>query len=167
MIGIVYLKDIFFYDGNPETFKLSDLIRKPYFTYELKKTAELFTDLKKHHMPMAIVLDEYGGTAGIVTIEDLVEEIVGELRDEYDDSEIEIEALKNNEYLVDGRTKIDVVNETLEIQLPEDEFDTIGGFVTGALGRMGKIGDSLDVHGVNFRIIKMHKNRIMLLKIRT
>lgn len=167
IIGVIYLKDMFFYNGTIESFDLHDIIRKPIYTYELKNTFELFNELKKQHLQMAIVLDEHGGTAGIVTIEDLVEEIVGELRDEYDDGDIEIEALKDNEYLVSGKTKIELVNEILEVDLISDEFETIGGFVTGTLGRMGVVGDSFEVQDLQFKIMKMQKNRILLLKIHT
>jgi len=167
IIGVVYLKDLFFYDGNPSSFNLQSNLRKPIYTFENKNTFELFNELKKQHIQLAIVLDEHGGTAGIVTIEDLVEEIVGELRDEYDQGEVEIKALQNNEYLVNGKTKIELVNETLEIELSSDKFETIGGFVTGELGHMGIIGDTIEVLDVTFEIMKMQKNRITLLKITT
>lgn len=167
IIGVIYLKDLFFYNGDHDTFSLKSLLRKPIYTYEIKNTFELFNELKQQQLQMAIVLDEHGGTAGIVTVEDLVEEIVGELRDEYDEDELEIESLKNNEYLVSGRTKIEVVNETLEVELNSDEFETIGGLVTGALGRMGRVGDNIQFQDVYFRIVKMQKNRITLLKIHT
>ena len=165
IIGVIYLKDLFFFTGDVNTFSIHDILRKPIYTFELKNTFELFNELKTQHLQMAIVLDEHGGTAGIVTIEDLVEEIVGELRDEYDEGDIEIEALKDNEYLVSGKTKIEVVNETIEIDLNTEEFETIGGFVTGNLGRMGLVGDTIQVQDVQFKIMKMHKNRITLLKI--
>jgi len=167
IIGIIYLKDLFFYSGDINEFNLKELLRKPIYTYELKNTFELFNELKNQHLQMAIVLDEHGGTAGIVTIEDLVEEIVGELRDEYDQGEFEIEALKDNEYLVSGRMKIEEVNEALEVELVSLEFETIGGFVTGALGRMGLVGDKIQINNVQFEIIKMLKNRIILLKLKT
>ncbi len=166
IIGSVYLKDFFFYNGDLENFDISQLLRKPFYTYEFKRIAELFSELKKKRIPMAIVLDEYGGTAGIVTIEDLVEEIVGELNDEYDDAGKDIELLKDNEYLVRGITRIDDVNEILKMQLPDDEFDTIGGYVIGQLGRMPKVGDVLIANDITIKVLTIDKNRIVLLNIR-
>lgn len=166
IIGIIHFKDLLFYEGTPEAFDLKTIRRQPIYTYELKNTFELFNEMKIQHIQMAIVLDEHGGTAGIVTLEDLVEEIVGELIDEYDQGEIEIKALEDNMYLASGRTRIEVINEILEVNLQSDEFDTIGGLVTGTLGRMAKVGDVLEVQDLSIEILKMQKNRILQLKIR-
>ena len=100
VIGIVNLKDVFFYNGNKEDFKITDIMRDPYFTYEYKKTSELLIEMRRKSIALAIVLDEYGATAGLLTIEDLLEEIVGEIRDEYDEDEEDcIQPLSDNEYM--------------------------------------------------------------------
>ena len=114
IIGIINLKDIFFYEGSHEDFKISDVMREPYFTYEYKKISELFFEMKQESIPMAIVLDEYGATAGLLTIEDLIEEIVGEIRDEYDGyEEDEITKLDDENYILLGVAKLDDINEEL------------------------------------------------------
>lgn len=112
VIGIVTLKDFFNYEGPKEDFKLSELLREPYFTYEYQKTSDLLIQMRENSINITIVLDEYGATAGIITLEDLLEEIVGEIRDEYDDDEVDaIQKLNTGEYLVDGSTRLDDINE--------------------------------------------------------
>ncbi|MDN5351779.1 MAG: magnesium and cobalt exporter, family [Clostridiales bacterium] len=167
IIGILYLKDLFFYEGTHDTFVMDPYLRKPYFTFEFKKTAELFRELQAERVPIAIVLDEYGGTAGMVTMEDLVEEIVGDIRDEYDVHEDNIEVVKENEYIVEGSTRIDEVNEMLGTQIESGEFESIGGFVLGQLGRMPEIGENLEYQGIRFIVEHVEKNRIDKLRIKT
>lgn len=167
IIGILYLKDLFFYEGAPEDFDVHAFLRKPLFTYEFIGTTELFNQMKRGRVPMAIVLDEYGGTAGIATMEDLVEEIVGEIHDEYDLHEQEIEVIKEDEYIVEGSTKIDLVNEMLGINIESEEFDSIGGFVVGELGRMAEVGDTVSYQSITFEVEEIDKNRIERLRVKT
>lgn len=167
IIGILYIKDLILTDVTPENFVLSEVMREPYFTYEFKKTAELFEDMRQRHIPIAIVLDEYGGTSGIVTMEDLVEEIVGDIADEYDLQDIEIEVIREDEYIVDGGTRIDVVNEMLGINIESEDFDSIGGFILGELGGLPEEGEVIEVDGTTFKVEKVDKNRIDSLRILT
>ena len=132
IVGILNIKDIIFLsDEEIENFDIKDYVREAFFTYEFKKITQLLEEMKKEKTQMAIVVDEYGGTAGLLTIEDLVEVIVGDIDDEYDEEEEEIVKINDNEYLVEGSTKISDVNEQLGINLESEEFDSIGGFIIG------------------------------------
>ena len=140
-------------------------MRKPFFTYEYKPTRELFTIMRVKRIPMAIILDEYGGTVGIITTEDLVEEIVGDIADEYDEVEKQIEIIDENKYIVDGSTKIDDVNEELNINLKSEDFDSIGGYLIGLLGYFPKPKESVEKDGIKFVIEQTDKNRIEKIRI--
>ena len=169
IIGILYVKDLFFlYDGKGSlNGDLEKLLRPPWFTYEFKRTSELFKEMRKERVPIAVVLDEYGGTAGLVTIEDLVEEIVGEIEDEYDEVEEDILAVKEDEYIVNGSARIELVNEEIGTCIESEYFDTIGGFVTGEMGRLPRAGETLECNGIRFVIQEVQRNRIKKLKIYT
>jgi putative hemolysin len=130
-------------------------------------TTELFSEMRVKHVTIAIVLDEYGGTAGMVTLEDLVEEIVGDIQDEYDDHESEIEMVRENEYIVDGATKVDVVNEKLGLKIETEDFDSIGGFIMGEFGRLPEEGERIEHENVEFVVELIEKNRIEKLRILT
>ena len=160
IIGVLYVKDLIFLDINKEEFKMSNYIRDPYFTFEFKRTAELFEEMRKAKVPIAIVLDEYGGTSGLITMEDLVEEIVGDIEDEYDLQEKEIEIVGENEYVVDGTTRLDLVNEMLNLDLQSEDFDSIGGFIIGLVGKLPEIGDTVSYRNLQFSIENIDKNRI-------
>ena len=117
---------------------------------------------------MAIVLDEYGGTVGIVTMEDLVEEIVGEIEDEYDDEEEkEIEVIKEDEYVVVGSIRIDDLNDLIGTSMESEEFDSIGGFIIGEIGRFPEVGEEIQYQNIKFVIEQVDKNRIMKIRIFT
>ncbi len=165
IIGIIYLKDIIFTED--ENFDIKNYIREAYFTYESKGTSELFAIMRTKRIPVAIVLDEYGGTSGLVTLEDLVEEIVGEISDEYDEEEEDIEVVKEDEYIIDGSAHIDDVNEMIGINIETEDFDTIGGFVIGVLGRFPEAGEKVEYDGIKFVIEEIDKNRIEKLRIYT
>jgi CBS domain containing-hemolysin-like protein len=161
VIGIVNLKDVFFYKGDKEDFNIVDIIREPYFTYEYKKTSELLIEMRRNSISLSIVLDEYGATAGLITIEDLLEEIVGEIRDEYDyDEEDSIKAVSENEYIVDGYTKLDDINETLGLDIESDEYDSIAGHIIYLLDHLPEEGESVTEHNIVFTVAKVDKNRI-------
>jgi putative hemolysin len=167
IIGVLYLKDLIFFEDEIEEFTIEKHMRMPYFTYEFKSTVDLFADMRLKRVPIAILLDEYGGTAGLVTIEDLVEEIVGDIDDEYDDDTNKIEVIKEDEFIVDGDTKISMVNEMIGLKIESEDFDTIGGFVTGIHGRLPKTGETIDYNETKFIIQNTSKNRIVKLKIIT
>jgi putative hemolysin len=165
IIGIIHIKDLVGINGESKNFDITKYLKEPFYTFEFKNTAELFEDMRKNRVSMSIVLDEYGGTVGLITMEDLVEEIVGDIDDEYDDYDDDIEIINNNEYIVKGNTKIDLVNETLGLNIESDDLDSIGGFIIGQLGRMPKAGENLEWKNVNFIVENVRKNRIDTLKI--
>ncbi len=166
IIGILNIKDLIFLDKN-DNFDINKYIRKPYFTYEFKLITELFSEMRSKRVHMAIVLDEYGGTAGIITIEDLVEEIVGDIRDEYEGREHEIEFISENEFIVYGSTKLDDVNEILGIDIQSEDFDSLGGFILGELGRLPDKGETIQYSSIKFIVEKVDKNRIEEIRIIT
>ena len=166
VIGIINLKDVFFYKGKKEDFHIEDFLRAPYFTYEYKKTSELLRELKKGTNSLAIVLDEYGATAGLLTIEDLVEEIVGEIRDEYDtDEEDAIQKVSDTEYIILGTTKLDEINEILELDLESEDYDSIAGHVIHLLDHLPTKGETVSEGACTYRVIAMDKNRIDKIKV--
>lgn len=145
IVGTINLKDLFFFHGSPETFNIMDLVREPYITYEYRKTSELFVDMRKDYVSMAIVMDEYGGFVGIITLEDLLEEIVGEIRDEYDIGEEDsITRVKEDEYIVNGVTNLNDINDELEINIESNDYDSIGGHVINLLSDFPKGGESAE-----------------------
>jgi CBS domain containing-hemolysin-like protein len=161
VIGIVNLKDVFFFNGDTETFNIIDIIREPYFTYEYKKTSELLIEMRRNSISLAIVLDEYGATVGLITIEDLLEEIVGEIRDEYDDDEEDsIQAVSETEFIVDGYTKLDEINEALGLDLESDDYDSIAGHIIYLLDHLPDEGESVTDDNVVFTVASVDKNRV-------
>ncbi|WP_373826018.1 HlyC/CorC family transporter [Bacteroides heparinolyticus] len=167
IVGILYIKDIVFSGANQENFDIASLMRQPHYTFEFKNIADLLKEMKKRRTPIAVVLDEYGGTAGIVTMEDLIEEIVGDIKDEYDDHEEEIEVIKEDEYLVDGVMRIDELNELIGTHIESDDFDSIGGFIVGLYGEIPEAGQEIEYEGVRFIVEVVDKNRIEKLRIFT
>ena len=161
VIGIINLKDVFFFRGNKEDFNIKDFLRTPYFTYEYKKTSELLRELKKAAISLAIVLDEYGATAGLITIEDLIEEIVGEIRDEYDtDEEDAIQKTGENEYTILGTTKLNDINEILELGLESEDYDSIAGHIIHLLDHLPAQGETVTEGACTYKVLAMDKNRI-------
>jgi putative hemolysin len=141
-------------------------MREPFFTYESKPIDELFEQLRSKRISIAIVLDEYGGTAGMITIEDLIEEIVGEIEDEYDDLEEDITKINDGEYLVEGSTKLDDLND-VGIFLSSEDFESIGGYVMGIVGNIPGQGETVTHGDMAFTIEEVDKNRILKLRIFT
>lgn len=161
IVGIVNLKDVFFYQGKKEDFCLKDIMRDPYFTYEYKKTSELFIEMKRESIPIAIVLDEYGATAGLLTIEDLIEEIVGDIRDEYDsDEEDSIQCINENEFIADGNTKLDDINEVIGLHIESNDYDSIAGHIIGLLDHLPSQGETVEEDHVIYTVDSVDKNRI-------
>ncbi len=167
VLGIINLKDVFFYQGEKSEFHISDIMREPYFTYEFKHTSELLTEMKQEHIAMAVVMDEYGSTAGVITLEDLIEEIVGDIRDEYDgDEEDDIKAINDKEYMVDGATKIDDINEILELGIEAEDYDSIAGHVINLLDHLPDEGESVvDDNQVTYTVESVEKSRIDKIRI--
>lgn len=161
IIGIINLKDVFFFRGDETDFNIKNFLREPFFTYEFKKTAELLNEMKRDSIPMAIVLDEYGATAGLITLEDLLEEIVGEIRDEYDDDEVDsIIPLGNNEYLTEGTAKLEDINEELGLSLSSEDYDSIAGHIIHLLDHLPNEGEQITENHVTFTVKAVDKNRI-------
>ena len=168
IIGILNIKDIIFLsDEEIQQFNIKDYIREPFFTYEFKKITQLLEEMKIEKSQMAIVVDEYGGTAGLITIEDLVEVIVGDIEDEYDEEEEEIQVIKEDEYIVDGSIKITDVNELIGVRLESEEFDSIGGYIIGYLRRLPEENEVIEVDNIKFCIESLDKNRIKKVRIFT
>ncbi len=169
IIGIVYIKDLIGYIGSsvPKQESLRKIMREPYFVPESMKCGVLFQEMTARRVQMAVVVDEYGGTAGIVTLEDLVESIVGNIQDEYDNEEEEFSVIDETTFTVDGTTSIDEVNEHVGVDLPEDEYDTIGGFVISLLGYLPKDGElnEIDFENLHFTILNLEDKRIGKLKV--
>lgn len=167
IIGIINMKDVILLDNENE-FSIRKITREPYFTYEHKNTADLFVEMRKSSIPLAIVLDEYGVTAGMITLEDLLEEIVGEIRDEYDsDEEDAIEQLSQYEYMVLASTNLDDVNDELDLDFESDDYDTIGGYCLQLLDHLPKENETLFTEdGVVIKIKEVDKNRIERIYIR-
>ena len=168
IIGILNIKDVVFLeDDEIDNFNIKDYVREAFFTYEFKKITQLLEEMKKDKSQMAIVVDEYGATAGLITIEDLVEVIVGDIDDEYDEEDEEIQVIKEDEYIVEGSTRISDVNEMIGIRLESEEFDSIGGFIIGHIGRIPDENEVVEVDNIRFCIESLEKNRIMKIRIFT
>ena len=167
VIGIINMKDFLLQNDTPE-FSVRNLLREPYFTYEHKNTADLFLEMRKSSISLAIVLDEYGVTAGLITLEDLLEEIVGEIRDEYDaDEEDDITRISDREFYVLGSANLDDVSEALSLHFTSDDYDTIGGYCLGLLDHLPEKNEiTLTDNNILIRIDRMEKNRIERIYIR-
>ena len=167
VIGIINMKDFLLQNDTPE-FSVRNLLREPYFTYEHKNTADLFLEMRKSSISLAIVLDEYGVTAGLITLEDLLEEIVGEIRDEYDaDEEDDITRLSDREFYALGAANLNDVSEALSLHFTSDDYDTIGGYCLGLLDHLPEKNEIiLTDNNILIRIDRMEKNRIERIYIR-
>lgn len=166
IVGVVHVKDLlgFMQDGHEQT-SVKEAARPAYFIPESKPLDGLFREMRRRKAHMAIVVDEYGGTAGMVTIEDLLEEIVGPILDEYDVEEKLLEVVNEHVTLVDGRVSLDEVNEQLALELPVGEVDTIGGFVYSLLGRVPGQGESVTYDGIELFVERLEGHRIARVRI--
>jgi putative hemolysin len=168
IVGVLYAKDFLRAVVRGEQKTLRDIARKPYFTPESNKVQDVLRDLRKNRVHMAIVVDEYGGTAGAVTIEDILEEIVGPIHDEYDiGEEDEIQFIGPNEVVLDGRVSVDDVNELLKLDIAADDYDTIGGYVQNQLGAAPKVGATLKLGNADLRVEAVQGSRIKKVRIRS
>jgi CBS domain containing-hemolysin-like protein len=162
IVGLVYAKDVMrrLHNGRRQGTTLKDLLRPAMFVPESKKVAELLREMQTKRTHMAIVVDEYGDVAGLVTLEDLLEEIVGEIQDEYDREEPQVEPVDERTLRVNGRMPIDEVSELLDVQLPDTEWDTVGGLMAGLLGKVPKRGEEVVFNGLSFRAERIQGRRI-------
>ena len=163
VIGILNLKDLFFYrvTHKNEVFDIHEVLRKPFFTYEFQKTSVLMEEMRNKSISFAIVLDEYGSTAGLITLEDLIEEIVGDIRDEFDADEAEaIKCIGPGEYEVEGSMKLDDLNDIIGTEIESENYDSIGGHMIGLLDHLPEEGETVREGDYLYSIKKMDKNRI-------
>lgn len=162
VIGIINMKDLLLLsDEEKARFSIRDYLRQPLYTYEFKKVAELMVEMRKTSNNIVIVLDEYGATAGLITLEDMLEEIVGEIRDEYDeDEEDSLTEISPTEYIVEGSMKLDDLNDQLDLDLESEDYDSIGGLVIGLLDHLPEEGEKVEHEGLRLVVEKMDKNRI-------
>ena len=142
-------------------------MREPFYTFEFKKVTEVFNEMKKNRIHMAVVLDEYGGTVGIVTLEDLVEEIVGEIEDEYDEHDDKVKVVKEDEYIVDGSAKLDEISDLIGVNMESEELDSVGGLIIEELGRMPEENEEITIGKIKFKVEEVEKNRIKKVRIYT
>ena len=164
--GILFVKDLLKYLHAKKTVKIKNIIREAYFVSENKPINELFKNLQKSKMQMAIVVDEYGGTAGIVTMEDLLEEIVGNIFDEYDEIENDYTKIDDNTFLINGNVSINNLKKILQTDIPEGEYETLSGYLINILGRLPKESENtiIETKQVNYKIEKCEDKRIVLVK---
>lgn len=162
VIGTINMKDLLLYDTNKNDFNVRDILREAYFTYEYKNTAELLIEMRQASFNIAVVLDEYGETAGLITLEDLLEEIVGEIHDEYDENDEEfIIELGEREYSVEGSVNLEELNGKLGLDLSSDDYDSVGGLIIEHLDRLPETGDEITTaDGIRMVVEKLDKNRI-------
>jgi CBS domain containing-hemolysin-like protein len=164
--GVVYAKDLlkFLRDG-AQTAPVKPLAREPSFVPETKKVDELLHEMQQRRVHVSIVVDEYGGTAGLITIEDLIEEIVGEIQDEYDVEEDLIQEVSDDEALFDARVSIRDVNDTLDLEIEDEDFDTLGGLLYHELGKVPNVGDEVRVDGALVTVLTTTGRRVRKVRV--
>lgn len=166
VLGFAHAKELLRHITNgPRKPELREVTRDAYVVPETKNVHDLLSEMKEKQISIALVVDEYGGTAGLVTVEDLVEEIVGEIRDEYDAPEEEVQQLSGDEAIVDGRVGIDEINERFDTALQKDDFDSVGGFIINELGRMPSTGDTVTVDGISMKVMSVAGRRIKKVRV--
>lgn len=163
VIGILYLKDVFFCQNleKDKAFSIRELMREPFFVYEYQNTSSIMSEMKKRFLSLAIVLDEYATAVGLITVEDLIEEIVGEIRDEFDLDELEtITKVGDNHYDIDASTKLSDLENEIGIVLESEDYDSLGGYVIELLDHLPIVGETVMKDGMTFKVMSMDKNRI-------
>jgi hemolysin (HlyC) family protein len=168
IIGIIYSKDLLHLWGDNKLIILNDIIRPPFFVPETKKISQLLLEFKRRRIHMSIVLDEYGGTAGLVTLEDIIEEIVGEIQDEFDTEELEYEELSDGGYVFKGSMPLKEINDNLkfDFQFPEEEFVTISGFVCHLFSKIPVSGETIQHQDLNIEVLESDKRKVIQVRIR-
>ena len=165
IIGVLYAKDLFFNEHNKEEFDIKTLMREPVFVNEFVKISDFFKKMQQVKTHIAIVLDEYGGVAGIVTMEDLVESIVGDIYDEYDQQDEEVRKVKENIYVINGNSKLTEIQELLQVELVSKDYESLGGYLMDKMGKIPTQGDIYEDDNFKFVISSMDKNRINKVKV--
>ena len=165
VIGIVYLKDLFFFQNQADkkntAFSIRNIMREPFFVYEYQKTSSIMAEMRNRFVSLAIVLDEYATAVGLITIEDLIEEIVGEIRDEFDMDELKmITKLSDNHYEIDAAMKLSDLEDSIGIRLESEDYDSLGGYVIELLDHLPNVGETVKKDGITFQVVSMEKNRI-------
>ena len=163
VVGTINMKDLLLYNYNDKKeFHVRDILREAYFTYEYKSISELLVEMRQASINIAIVLDEYGETAGLITLEDLLEEIVGEIHDEYDENEEEfVRQINDREYIIEGSMNLDDLNDSLGLNLSSEDYDSLGGFIIEHLDRLPEQGDELTTDdGIRLVVEALRKNRV-------
>ena len=162
VVGTINMKDLLLYDSKKSEFQIKDILREAYFTYEYKSISELLVEMRQASFNIAIVLDEYGETSGLITLEDILEEIVGEIHDEYDENEEEnIKAVGKHEYIIEGSTNLDDLNDSLDLNLESEDYDSLGGLIIEHLDRLPQMGDEVVTEdGIRLVVEKLDKNRV-------
>jgi HCC hlyC/corC family transporter len=165
IIGVLYAKDLFFTEQSKEDFDIKTVMREPVFVNEFVKISDFFKKMQQVKTHIAIVLDEYGGVAGIVTMEDLVESIVGDIYDEYDQQDEEVRKLKENIYVINGNSKLTEIQELLQVELISKDYESLGGYLMDKMGKIPTQGDIYEDENFKFVISSMDKNRINKVKV--
>ncbi len=167
IVGVLYAKDLFFIPVEKiKQFDIKKYMREPFYTYEFIKISDFFRRMQGDRIHIAIVLDEYGGVAGIITMEDIIESILGDINDEYDpQDEEDIVCIKEGEYLVNGSVRLEDLNEEIGTHFESEDFESIGGFILGILGRIPKTGEIINYESIRFVIEKVDKSRIMKIRV--
>jgi len=165
VIGVLYVKDIIKAFSKKESVELQKIIRKAYFVPESKKIDGLLREFKRRHLHIAIAIDEYGGVSGIVCMEDIIEEIVGDIQDEFDNEREDIVSIGENSWMCDARVNLEDLNETIESNFPIDDFDTLGGFVLDLFGRIPTENEKIEYENFSFVIQDLEGHRVNLIKV--
>ena len=166
IIGILYVKDLI-KNVNKKSFKIKNIMKEAYFVSQSKLINELFRELQKNKKQIAIIVDEYGGTAGLITMEDILEEIVGDIYDEYDDIEEEYEKIDDNTYILSGSMPIYDVNKLMGVEIPEGDYDTLSGYLQEELGRIPEEEENpiIETKDLIFKIEEYEDRRILKVKV--
>jgi len=165
IVGIVFVKDLVALPPNAEP-PMTTLMRSAHFVPESKRVSELLKEMQRRQAQMAIVVDEYGGTAGLVTVEDLLEEIVGEIRDEYDVESETVTDEGNGTFVFSGKVSVDEVRDRLNVEIEREGFETVGGYLLSQLGRMPYVGEAIDIDGLSFEVLEVERRRITKVRAR-
>jgi CBS domain containing-hemolysin-like protein len=166
IVGIVFVKDLIRQEGTEAARAITALMRPAYFVPETKRVSELLKEFQRQQQQIAIVVDEYGGTAGLVTLEDLLEEIVGEIRDEYDEESEPITDEGNGVFVFSGKVNIDEVAERLEVPIEPEGFETVGGYLLSHLGRVPSVGETFAIDGLTIQVLEAERRRVNKVRIR-
>lgn len=169
VVGIIYIKDLLKYIGTPlpKSKGLKDIMREAYYVPETKPCGALFAEMTEKHIQMAIVVDEYGGTAGIVTLEDILEAIVGNIQDEYDNEDEEISQINETTFTIDGITDLEEIEQQIRVKFPEGDYDTLGGFLISRLGYLPQDGqmNTVEFENLRFTVLNVEERRIGKVKV--